>query len=390
MISFVAVILTISGLIHWFLYARLVVALEITSPSILWPLRIAAVLLAVSYILVRLWERVAPEPVAYASEWAAASWIGMMFELLWMTLALYILKLILWLTGVWGRLSPETVTQMGRGSVILVVSAALILCSYALYRAAQPARIARATVPVKHIRPELRNLTIALAADFHAGPLVGVKQVNRMARQIVGLNPDLILLPGDILDHPPARIRKISSAFRELHAPLGVYATTGNHEYYINVRAAVALIEESGIKVLNNESVTLPQGLVISGIADRTALQFRIPRPPVSDLVSQQPDSLPIIFLNHTPIGEEAQAAGKSGADLVVSGHAHGGQIWPFSIFTKLVFTFHHGLYPLEHGHIITTCGIGTWGPPMRLGAPPEIVLIKLVGENEPAQWSWD
>ncbi len=390
MIAFIAVILTISGLIHWFLYARLVIALDITSPSVLWPLRIAAVLLAVSYILVRMWERVAPEPVAYASEWVAASWIGMMFELLWMALALYVLKVILWLTGVWGKLSPETVTQMGRGSVILVVFAALVLCGYAVYRAAQPARIARATVPVKHIRPELRNLTIALAADFHAGPLVGVKQVTRMARRIVAMNPDLILLPGDILDHPPARIRKISSALRELHAPLGVYATTGNHEYYINVNAAIALIEESGIKVLNNESVTLPPGLVISGIADRTALQFRLPRPPVSELISQQLDTLPIIFLNHTPMGEEAQAAGKSGADLVVSGHTHGGQIWPFSIFTKLVFTFHHGLYPLERGHIITTCGIGTWGPPMRLGAPPEIVLIKLVGETEPARWSWD
>jgi predicted MPP superfamily phosphohydrolase len=89
-------------------------------------------------------------------------------------------------------------------------------------------------------------------------------------------------------------------------------------------------------------------------------------------------------------MGDEAQSAVRAGADLIVSGHTHGGQIWPFSILTKLVFTYHHGLYKLERGYILTTSGIGTWGPPMRLGAPPEIVLINLVGENEPATFRYE
>jgi hypothetical protein len=389
-IPFIAVIITISGLIHWFLYARLVMALEITSPALLWPLRIVAVLLALSYLLVRVSERFTPEPLSSVGEWTAATWIGVMFELLWMTLVLYLLKVVFWLTGIWGRFAPDTVTLMGRWSVIAVASAAILLCGYAMYRATRPACVAHATVPVKNFRPELQNLTIAMAADFHAGPLVDVKQVRRMARQIVSSKPDLILLPGDVLDHTPSRIRRIADAFRELHAPLGVYATTGNHEYYINVREAVSLIEESGIRVLNNEAVTLPQGLVIAGIADRTALQFRIPRPTVSEFVAEQPDSLPVILLNHTPMGDEASAASEAGVDLIVSGHTHAGQIWPFSIFTKMAFTYHHGLYKLKRGYILTTAGIGTWGPPMRLGAPPEFVLIKLVSENEPAQWSCD
>ena len=390
MIAFIAVILTISGLIHWFLYTRLISALEITSPGILWPLRILAVLLAVSYILVRVWERVAPDPVVYAGEWIAASWIGLMFELLWMALILTVLKFILWLTGAWGRLGAENLTLLGRWSFLVVVCTALILCGYAMYRAARPARIVHANVPIKDIKPELRNLNIAMMADFHAGVLVGVRQVRRMAKQVMSYKPDVILIPGDILDHPPDRIRKISQAFREFRAPYGVYGTTGNHEYYINVQAAVALMEESGVHMLNNEAVTLPQGLVIAGIADRTALQFKLPRPKVGEFVAEYALDRPTILMNHTPVGEEAQAASRAGADLVVSGHTHGGQIWPFSLLSKLAFTFHHGLYKLDNGYIITTCGIGTWGPPMRLGAPPEIVLIKLVGKDEPATFTYD
>ena len=390
MIPFIAVILTISGLIHWFLYARLVSALEITSAGILWPLRILAVFLAVSYILVRIWERFTPDPYVYATEWFAASWIGMMFQLLWMTALVWLIRLLLRITGVWGQFAPEQHTLIGRVAVIAVIGMALLLCGYAMYRAARPARIVHAAVPVKNIRPELRSLKIALVADFHAGVLVGSKQVQRMAKQVMELKPDVILVPGDILDHPPDRIRKLSQAFRELRAPFGVYGTTGNHEYYINVNKAIALIEESGIRMLNNETVTLPQGLMIAGIADRTAIQFRLPRPKVSEFVAEHKNDLPMILLNHTPMGEEAQAAGRAGADLVVSGHTHGGQIWPFSFMTRLAFTFHHGIYKLDSGHIITTCGIGSWGPPMRLGAPPEIVLIRLVGADEAATFDWE
>jgi hypothetical protein len=390
LIAFIAVILTISGLIHWFLYARLVSALEITSPGILWPLRLLAVLLALSYILVRLWERIAPQPTVYVSEWTAASWIGMMFELLWMTAVVWIIKLLLQLFGIWSRFDPAQQTMIGRWSVIVVVSAAFILCGYAMWRAAQPARVVRANVPVKNITPALRNLSLALVADFHSGVLVSKKQVQRMAQQIMNLKPDAILIPGDILDHPPDRIREIATAFRELHAPLGVFGTTGNHEYYINVRAAVALLKESGIHMLENEAVELPPGLVIAGVDDRTALQFRIPRPKVDEFVAAHTDGKTTILLNHTPMGDEAQSAARAGADLIVSGHTHGGQIWPFSILTKLAFTYHHGLYKLDRGYIMTTSGIGTWGPPMRLGAPPEIVLIKLVAENEPPMFRYE
>jgi len=337
-----------------------------------------------------MWERVAPEPAAYASEWFAASWIGMMFELLWMTAAFWFVKMLLQLFGIWSQFTRVQQILIGRWSVVAVISAAVILCGYAMWRAAQPARIARASVPVKNVTPEIRNLRIAFVADFHAGVLVGKRQVTRMVTQINSLSPDVILVPGDILDHPPKRILKTAQAFRDLRAPLGIFGTTGNHEYYINVREAVALLNANNVRMLNNEAVALPQGLTIAGIEDRTALQFRLPRPKVGEFVEQQANGGPLILMNHTPVSDEAQSAGRAGADLILSGHTHGGQIWPFSILTKMAFDFHHGLYKLDRGHILTTCGIGTWGPPMRLGAPPEIVLIKLVSENEPATFEWE
>lgn len=389
MLVFLTVVVTILGLIHWFLYARLVGALDITSAAILWPLRLLAVYLTLSYIIARSWEHVAPEPVVHAQHWLASVWLGVMLQLLWMAAALLLVKAVLVLTGVWGTFTPATVTLLGRYAAGGVIGGALLLSGVAMQTAFGPARVVQAAVPVKHITPELRNLKIAVASDFHAGVVVARHEIERMTAQIMRLQPDLILLPGDIVDRASDDILHFVDAFHKLRAPLGVYGSTGNHEYYIGIRGALDFCEQAGIRMLVNERVELPNGLIIAGIADRTAKQMRLPRPTVAAVLGADAPHKPAILLNHTPETAEALAATEAGADLVLSGHTHGGQIWPFSLFTRLAFRFHHGLYRAGAGHVFTTCGIGHWGPPMRLGARPEIVLIRLVGEDEAAAVNW-
>jgi predicted MPP superfamily phosphohydrolase len=379
MITFLVTVIGILGLIHWFLYARLVSALAITSPNVLWTLRFAAVFLAVSYILARVWERSLPEPIVNALHWIASVWLGLMWELLWLTLVFFIFKALMLLTGLWGRLDPATVLTLGRYSAITVIGIAVLLCAWGTRNAFGPANVVEVKVPVKNVTPELKGLRIALASDFHAGVIIGPKEVEKMSRQIMSLKPDLILLPGDIVDRSADGIMHLVEAFRIMQAPLGVYGTTGNHEYYTGLNGALEFCNKAGIHMLMNEKVELPNGLVIAGIEDRTAISMHRQRPTVQQFLSDIPPDKPVILMNHQPETHEALAAGKAGADLVVSGHTHGGQLWPFTMLTKSTYRFHHGYYSLDgNGHIIVSDGIGNWGPPMRLNAPAEIVLITL------------
>jgi predicted MPP superfamily phosphohydrolase len=382
-IAFLTIALSINSLLHWFLYSRLVGALGITSPTALWSLRLAAVLLTASYLLARIWEDKVSEAATYVMHWIASVWMGLMLELLWLCLVFFLVKIALVLTGVWGGFDGQTQTMIGRIAFFAVTAIALLLVGYGMYRATAPARIVHVQIPVKQITPELRNLKIVMAADFHTGVLVNRRQVRRMIDQISSLAPDLVIIPGDIVDRNAQRMMSLAQEFARLRAPRGVYGSTGNHEYYVGLGNSLEFCRAAGIRMLMNESVTLPEGLVIAGTEDRTARQFRRTLPTYEESMGPNAKTLPTIFLNHTPITRDAQAATQAGADLVVSGHTHGGQIFPFSLITRMVFEYHHGLYKAGSGHIFTTCGIGYWGPPMRIGVPPEIVVIHLIEKSE-------
>ncbi len=381
-ITFILAGLTISGLLHWFLYARLVIALNIMSPAVLWSLRFLAGFLAISFILARVLDTFAPRPLVLAFEGFAAVWIGLMFQLLWMTIDLWILKLLLKLTGLWGRLPHEAV---GKGSVLIVFAVAVALCTWAMVIAQRPARIVNVHIPVKGITPELRQMKIAMVADFHAGLLVSKNRVERWAREINQLEPDVILIPGDVIDRPAHRMMEFVDVFRKLKAPLGVYVSTGNHEYLVGLNGAMKFFEAANMRLLMNDVETLPGGLLLAAVEDKTASMLKRPIPLMKELLADSAKDHPTILMNHTPSTRDARKATDAGVDLMVSGHTHGGQMWPFSYLSRMAFPFHHGLYPVNDGYQLTTCGIGTWGPPMRLGTSPEILLIHLIGKDEPA-----
>jgi predicted MPP superfamily phosphohydrolase len=379
MIPFLVTVIGILGLIHWFLYARLVTALEITAPGLLWGLRLLTAFLAVSYILARVWEKSLPEFLVHAFHWVASLWIGLMWELLWLTLLFFLAKVVLSAAGVWGKLDPATVVTLGLYSAISVISVAVLLCGWGMKNAFGPARVIEVKVPVKHMTPELKGLRIVLASDIHAGVIIGPREVGKIAAEINAQKPDLVLLAGDLVDRSADDIMHLADAFREIKAPLGVFGTTGNHEYYAGLEGTLTFCRAAGIRMLMNEKVELPGGLVIAGIEDRTAISMHRSRPSVEQFLSDIPPDKAVILMNHQPETHEALAAGKAGADLVVSGHTHGGQLFPFTLLTRSTYRFHHGYYSLDgHGHIIISNGIGSWGPPMRLEAPPELVVITL------------
>jgi predicted MPP superfamily phosphohydrolase len=189
---------------------------------------------------------------------------------------------------------------------------------------------------------------------------------------VAGLQPDLIVATGDIVDAEIDHLDGLSQRFASLQPPLGKYAVTGNHEFYAGIKPALDFLGRSGFAVLRGTAVSPRPGLVLAGVddpvaggGDEIALLPLAPR----DFT---------VLLKHRPL----LAAGSLGRfDLQLSGHAHRGQIFPFNLLTGLTFPMQDGLYRLGgESWLYTSRGTGTWGPPMRLFSPPEITLFEIVG----------
>jgi predicted MPP superfamily phosphohydrolase len=376
-VIFLSIVLTILGVIHLFLYKQVVGCLGIQAPGVLWTLRVVFVLLVVSYPVARWLDTFASDGVVKGAHWIASVWLGLMFHLLWILAVFVLVRLVMQGTGLTARLglTPES---LRRTSVLLAIAAAVVLGIVGMIVARQSARVRKVTVPVAGLDASLDGIQIAVVADLHAGVLVDAAEVNRRVDEIQALEPDLVLIPGDIVDHPPGRMADVATALSRLRAPLGVFASTGNHEYIVGVEESLAFLRGAGLRVLVNERVEVPGGLVIAGIADASAPRFGGEILSLETVLGADAKVRPVILLSHTPGTKAVEAAAAAGADLQLSGHSHGGQIWPFRVLTGLVWRYHHGLYAVGDRFQLTTCGIGWWGPPMRLGAPPEIVLVTL------------
>jgi hypothetical protein len=186
------------------------------------------------------------------------------------------------------------------------------------------------------------------------------------------------VLTGDLVDGTVAHLGEAMAPLSRLRAPLGVFAVTGNHEYYSGVDAWVRALRSGGIRVLRNQRVRLDGGLDLCGVDDWSARRHGFQGGYDLDAALRGRDrDVPAVLLAHQPRGVEAAVEG--GVALQLSGHTHGGQLWPFQALVAFTQPFVVGLHPVGQGHIFVSRGAGFWGPPMRVGAPPELARIALV-----------
>jgi len=223
-----------------------------------------------------------------------------------------------------------------------------------------------------------KPMRVVFFSDLHMGPLVGNGRVRDLVKRVNALAPDLVLLGGDIVDEDVSRLaeEKMAEALGQLSPRLGCFAVTGNHEYYAGEQEAVSYLQSAGIRVLRDETVMVEDRLVIAGRKDRTATRFGERRLPLQELLREAPKGLPVLLLDHQPRSlKEAESAG---VDLQLSGHTHNGQLFPFNLVTGLLFEVSRGWKTLGSLSVLVSSGVGTWGPPMRTSAAPEIWLLEL------------
>ncbi|HEV7928316.1 MAG TPA: metallophosphoesterase [Verrucomicrobiae bacterium] len=250
---------------------------------------------------------------------------------------------------------------------------AILATCYGLVNAAW-LRVTRVTVPLPHLPPAWQGREVVLMSDLHLGNIRGAGFTRRVVSKARSLQPHAVFVCGDVFDGPKADYDRLVEPFRALTAPAGVYFITGNHEEFTDRAKFIAAIARAGLRVLNNEKVTV-EGLQIVGVHDGEAVESERLREILQDAALDRQQAS--ILLAHRP--GNLSIAEAAGVSLQVSGHTHKGQTWPwFWLAYRVHGPFAYGLNRLGNLLVLTSSGAGTWGPPVRVGTKSEIVLIRL------------
>lgn len=230
-----------------------------------------------------------------------------------------------------------------------------------------------------------RTARIALVSDIHAGLMVNNHWLQRIVNIINETESDVVLMAGDIVDGSVthAQEERLSQVLAGLSAPLGVYAVLGNHEYYTDTEEALHAIESGNVKVLLDEALEINGLFTLAGRKDIQAERFEGERKPLKTILEGTADDLAVIVMDHTPVN--LNEATKAGVALQVSGHTHRGQLFPFNVVTDMVFEQDWGFLRKKGSLFYVSCGVGTWGPPIRTSSRPEVVLFNITFRRQDA-----
>lgn len=249
---------------------------------------------------------------------------------------------------------------------------AVALAIYGFLRA-QFVRVKRIKLNLPNVPRAWRGRVAAHLTDTHLGHIRGRSFLARIVRMLKKVGPDIVFITGDLYDGSRVDTNELVAPWRELNVPWGTYFVTGNHEEFTDANVYLEAVRQVGIEVLDNENCMV-EGIDIIGVRYRdSALPSRLQ----AILARATRNSArPAILLTHSP--QSVSVAAQSGISLQISGHTHAGQIFPFTYFTRRVFgEYTYGINRLGNLLVYTSSGAGTWGPPMRLGAPPEIVVFE-------------
>ena len=249
-----------------------------------------------------------------------------------------------------------------------------------LFAVLRPVGVRRVRVEIDKFPEHLSGYTIVQLTDIHVGPTIGRQFIEDMVSRTNALQPDLVAITGDLVDGSVAQLGALVEPLSKLRARDGVYFVTGNHEYYSGVDEWLAHLGDLGVRVLRNERVAVrgSNGFDLAGVDDFTAHQFGNGHGAnFAPIVQERDESRALVLLAHQP--KAIDEAAHAGVDLQLSGHTHGGQMFPFNYLVQLQQPYIAGLHRRGSTQIYVSRGTGYWGPPMRLGAPAEITRIELV-----------
>ena len=249
----------------------------------------------------------------------------------------------------------------------------LTLASVGYYNGTQPKVNSLDIVVHKNVEGK-KELNIVSVSDMHLGAIYSTSDLRKWVTKINELKPDIVFLVGDTFDDNPAPVirKNLGQLFQQIEAPLGVYAISGNHEGFGNLKLSMDYLAQHGVQPLLDSTVLIDNRFYVVGRLDRSLKN----RKSIEELIASLDKNLPIIVLDHQPY--EWNKSVESGTDIHLSGHTHRGQLYPFSLITKNMYECDWGYLQKAQTHFYTSCGIGAWGAPARIGSRSEIVQLKV------------
>jgi predicted MPP superfamily phosphohydrolase len=263
---------------------------------------------------------------------------------------------------------------LARGAAIFAGLTAAGITGYGVRTATSAPQIDRFQMLMAKLPRAMDGTRVAVVSDIHVGPLTGVDHAQRIVQVINSVNADLVCVVGDLVDGSVAELGRFAAPLAGIESRHGAFFVTGNHEYYSGVEEWVEEVARLGIRPLRNERVAI-NGLDLAGVNDLSGAQ-QGDAPDFARALGDRDTTRPVVLMAHQPVA--AVEAAPFGVDLQVSGHTHGGQMAPFNMLVKLQQPVVSGFGEVDGVPVYVTNGAGFWGPPVRVGAPPQVTVIEL------------
>ena len=375
-----SVLLAIAVSAHLYVRQRMVLDAQLAAP---WS-GLATAVIAVGFaamLLQPLGERFLSHRAARWISLPASTWMGLLF---WLLLLLGASELLLAVGEGVAFAAPDTVAEgaaVGVARACVVGSLVLVMAGVAYREARRGPRDVRVEIELARWPRELDGYRIVQISDIHIGPTLDRRFAQEITERVNALAPDLVAVTGDLVDGSRAALEEEVAPFGGLRGRDGVFFVLGNHDFYSGADVWADYVRSLGIRVLRNEHLVIePEaeaGFVLAGVDDhRSAMLQGEGGEDLDRALAGVSEGRAVVLLAHDP--STFKRAHACGVDLQLSGHTHGGQIWPFHWFVRLAVPFVAGRYRRGDAELYVSRGTGFWGPPMRLGSPAEISEIVL------------
>jgi predicted MPP superfamily phosphohydrolase len=376
MILFLLTFLFLYGSLHFYIFSKISGALAVGTVMTSVVILFMAIMVSAP-VLVHIAEKRDFELSARLISHIGYTWMGFAFLFFAFSLAVDLYRFSLYVGGLLLRANLSHLAPSTRLAFAIPVVAAACVASYGYFEALH---IQNDTLIIKSskIREEVGPLTIAMISDVHLGLIVREERLRRILREVEKAEPDILVSAGDLVDGQIDNLTRLAELLQAFRPRYGKYAVTGNHEFYAGLDQTLRFTEMPGFTVLRGEAQTVAGAITIAGVDDPTAGYFGASRGiSEGELLAGLDRDKFTILLKHQPRVTK-QSLGLF--DLQLSGHTHNGQIFPFTLLSRLFFPIKPGLIHLSpNSSMYVSRGSGTWGPPIRFLSPPEITVIKLV-----------
>lgn len=377
MILFFSIFFTLYAALNYYIFIRGWQALS-AFPHLKIFYLIVFVIISLSYIAAKFLALHLPAFIYDFMLWIGSFWFAFMLYFFISIVILDVLRLANHFSNFFPLLIEKNYdnAKLYTFIVVIILSSILILAGFINSR---NFKITTLNIELPKKQSSLNYLNAAVVSDIHLSPMDNEKFLSGIIDKVNNLNPDIILMPGDIVDDKAKILidRNIGGSFLRLKSKYGTYVSTGNHEFISGINESIDYMKNFKLNVLQDSTIIIDGSFTLIGRDDISKSNFsKEKRKPLEDILKENDKSLPTILLDHTPVGlDEAE---NNGIDLQLSGHTHNGQLFPLNFITGLIYEISWGYLKKGKTQYYVSCGAGTWGPPVKLGSSAEILNLKI------------